>query len=69
MSSTNVFFDVQLKEKYLKLEEKRNVLRQAVKMQNDAIDKLQNENLSLMKGKSRITCVFHNSQPIIFLFD
>ncbi|XP_058220019.1 uncharacterized protein LOC131330452 isoform X2 [Rhododendron vialii] len=38
-----------LKEKYIKLGEKRNVLRQAVKMQNDEIDKLQNENLSLMK--------------------
>ncbi|KAF7119421.1 hypothetical protein RHSIM_Rhsim13G0123000 [Rhododendron simsii] len=38
-----------LKEKYSKLEEKRNALRQAVKMQNEAIDKLQNENLSLIK--------------------
>ncbi|XP_052181286.1 uncharacterized protein LOC127794322 isoform X2 [Diospyros lotus] len=39
-----------LKEKYSKLEASRNALRQGVKIQNELIDKLQNENLSLKKA-------------------
>ncbi|KAL6989182.1 hypothetical protein U1Q18_014934 [Sarracenia purpurea var. burkii] len=39
-----------LKEKYSKLEASRNALRQCVKIQNELIDKLQNENLNLKKA-------------------
>ncbi|OVA07260.1 hypothetical protein BVC80_8501g9 [Macleaya cordata] len=39
-----------LKERYSKLEEKRNALRQAVKLLEHQIDKLQTENLSISKA-------------------
>lgn len=41
---------MQLKEKYAKLEEKRNALRQAVKLLEQQIDKIQTENLNLKQG-------------------
>ena len=56
-----------MKEKYAKLEATRNALRKGVKIQNELIDKLQNENLNLKKGKIETTC-FYCDPWFSFLF-
>ena len=47
-----LIYGLQCKERYSKLQEKRNALRQALKLLEQQLDKIQADNLRFKKGKS-----------------
>lgn len=49
---------VQWKNEYIKLDEKRNALRQAIKFLEQQITKIQAEKLNLQKGRISIVMIF-----------